>query len=409
MPAPYFFFRPLLAQNRSWAAFDWQISDSDLLEGAELTHCFAESGAATLADAAPLLIPARLAWLEQSEFIQNFAPHQAIFILPAAALDDPEASRICRQLRKQGRHCALRINAAEAIRRIPAAAFDYLVFDADAARHDIPLIDLLHATQAGLKCIASGVSSRALFDWLAARHFELCDGRFVALSDPAATEERDLTRLKLLKLLNLVAQDADTREIEAVFREEPKLSYNLLRLVNSVAIGARSPIGSFSQAITVLGRRQLQRWLQLLIYANQLPASREANPLMLLAAARGRQMELLSTAIDPQPDIPELCDAAFMTGVFSLLDVLLRMSMAEILDQLPLQKAIADALSTRRGVLGELLDAVDIGESAGSIGATPPGDLSRPANAFARFGISPAHHAISQTAAFHWASRINFE
>lgn len=399
MSAPYFFLRPLLAPDRAWAAFEWKNSRPDALESHELLRCFTQSGAASLADSLPLLVPGRPDWLAQPEFIQKFAPHQAIFVLNAETLNDPQTGALCQELRKRGRHCALRIDRAESIRRVPLAAFDYLVFDAENTRQTIPPGDLLYAAQAGLKSIALGVSSAKLFDWLLARHFALGDGRFVSLLDTATEQARDLLRLKLLKLLSLVAQDADTHEIEAVFREEPKLSYNLLRLVNSVAIGARAPINSFSQAIALLGRRQLQRWLQLLIYANQGAGAHHPNPLMQLAAARGREMELLSAAIDPQPDEPGFCDAAFMTGIFSLLDVLLHMPMREILEQLPLQKNIGEALDSRSGVLGELLQAVSCGESAG--------ELIDAETIFSRHGISPTHHALSQAAAFHWASQIN--
>jgi len=61
---------------------------------------------------------------------------------------------------------------------------------------------------------------------------------------------------------------------------------------------------------------------------------------MQLAAARGRQMELLCTAIVPKPDIPDLCDNAFMTGLFSLLDILINLPMSEILKELPLEDEV---------------------------------------------------------------------
>jgi hypothetical protein len=63
-------------------------------------------------------------------------------------------------------------------------------------------------------------------------------------------------------------EDADTSEIENAFKHEPGLTLDLLRLTNSAASGLTTRITSLRHAIAVLGRRQLQRWLQLLIYAN---------------------------------------------------------------------------------------------------------------------------------------------
>lgn len=83
-----------------------------------------------------------------------------------------------------------------------------------------------------------------------------------------------------------------TRARSNRFSAKSRSLYNLLRLVNSVAVGARTRISNFSQAIAILGRRQLQRWLQLLIYANNLAEGNSWNPLMQLAATRGRLIEL---------------------------------------------------------------------------------------------------------------------
>ena len=221
------------------------------------------------------------------------------------------------------------------------------------------------------------------------------------MRNPNARKEPDLARLKLLKLLNLVKQDGDTREIEAIFREEPKLAFNLLRLVNSVAVGARTKISNFSQAIAILGRRQLQRWLQLLIYADNLAEANTPNPLMQLAAARGRQMELLSAVIKHQDSTPELTDNAFITGLFSLLDVLINMPMDEILKELPVHDEIAEALSAERGgILGRILAAVIAGES---------GNYAAAEATFSELSISPPTHSRAQVQALYWANRINIE
>lgn len=400
MPAPYSFLHPLLAPNRAWAALDWQAGSTEAITGADLTRCFTDSGAASLAAKMPFVLSIEPDWLGQSEFIQKFEANQAIFVLPANSLDDVATVDRCRELRKHGHHCALRVENAEVIRHVPVAAFNYLEFAADFARHQLPALDLIYTGQAGFHRIARGIGSHALFDWLAGKHFELCDSAFVTVRDPEAGKEPDLLRLKLLKLLSLVAQDADTREIEEIFREEPKLSYNLLRLVNSVAVGAKTTIGSFHQAIAILGRRQLQRWLQLLIYANQLAHTSEPNPLIQLAAARGRQMELLAGAIEPAIDTPDFGETAFMTGIFSLLDVLLHLPMKEVLDTLPLKDAIREALESRQGILGHLLGAIIAGES---------GNFTAAADTLAQIGISPIRHAKAQTAAFFWASGINLD
>ena len=410
MPEPYFFFRPILAADRSWVALDWQPGFANATESADLARCFAESGAAPLADLLPIVSPLNPAWLDDAAFIDGFNTHRVIFILPAASLESPQIIERCQHLRSQGNRFGVDVNSADLLRRVSLASFDYLRLDAAFARQDIPIADLKYARHVGFHKIATRVDTYEMFEALSDKGFDWYDSHFLTARNPHFGKEPDLTRLKLLKLLNLVRHDGDTHDIEAIFREEPKLSYNLLRLVNSVAIGARTKISNFSQAIALLGRRQLQRWLQLLIYADNLAHGNAANPLMQLAAARGHQLELLASVITPRPDIRDFIDNAFMTGLFSLLDVLINLPMPEILKELPLHDAVAEALisCTNGGEPGEIRGGI-LSQLLAAIVAAEARNFSAAETILSRLGISPAVHAKSQVAAFHWASRINVD
>jgi len=402
MPAPYFFFRPIVAADRSWAALDWQSESLPNSDSAAFVQCFINSAAAPLAEMLPLVVPINPDFLLQEDFLRTLDSNRITFALPASILEIDPVIAQCKALHNHGKPLALQIEHSEILRRIPLAAFNSIRFDATLARQDFSTLDLIYANDAGFRKIATNVDSYEMFGWLAEKGVEWSGSHFLTTPNPELGKEPDLARLKLLKLLNLVKQDGDTREIEAIFREEAKLSYNLLRLVNSVAVGARTKISNFSQAIAILGRRQLQRWLQLLIYANNLADGNTPNPLMQLAAARGRQMELLSAAIDPIPDVPELSDNAFMTGLFSLLGVLINLPMNEILKEIPLQDEVVNALNnpTDDGVLGQLLTAISAGEA---------GNFEAAGRMLSGLGITPAVHAKSQVTAYYWASRINID
>jgi EAL and modified HD-GYP domain-containing signal transduction protein len=406
MPSPYFYFRPILAADRSWVAFDWRrgetgdVSEISEFNGAEHVKCFNDAAAAPLANLLPLLTPIAPAALESASFADSFDPRHVIFALPGASIENKQTLARCSQLRSRGYRFGLHLDSADRLRKIPVATFGFLQLDSTFARQELSAIDLIYVQDAGFNKIATHVGSHEMFGWLSGKGFDWYESEFLTRRNPQSDREPDLTRLKLLKLLNLVKQDGDTREIEAIFREEPKLSYNLLRLVNSVAVGARTKISSFSQAIAILGRRQLQRWLQLLIYADNLADGHAPNPLMQIAAARGRQMELLVETIDPVPDMPGLKDNAFMTGLFSLLDVLINMPMNEILRELPLHDEVASALlaPAADGVLGQILSAIVAGES---------GNFATAAAQLSALGIGADVHAKAQVTALYWASRIN--
>jgi c-di-GMP-related signal transduction protein len=163
------------------------------------------------------------------------------------------------------------------------------------------------------------------------------------------------SELVLMQLLEKLVKDAPTREIENLFKQNPGLSLALLRLVNSVGVGIQKRITSISDAILLFGRRQLKRWLQLLVYTGERRAS--SNPLLQLAAARGRCLELLVQRCPRHSK--ELEDHAFMVGIMSLMDALLGIPLAEAITPLNPPPEIRDALLSRTGLLGRLLLLVE--------------------------------------------------
>jgi EAL and modified HD-GYP domain-containing signal transduction protein len=81
-----------------------------------------------------------------------------------------------------------------------------------------------------------------------------------------------------------------------------------------------------------------------------------------LAITRGRFMELLAGEFLSRED----CDNAFVTGVFSLLDVMLGVPMESALDTLILPQDVSDALVDRSGMLAPFLELVEACERADS-------------------------------------------
>jgi len=165
-------------------------------------------------------------------------------------------------------------------------------------------------------------------------------------------------KIGLLRLLSLVLNEAETKEIEAEFKHHPTLSVSLLRLANSAAMGHRHTITSLRHALVHMGRKQLRIWLQLLLYtANRGDHKATSGPLLQLAAVRGKLMEGLA---EHQPGTHgALGDMAFIAGMLSLMDALLGMTLEQILAELNLAEPVRLALLERKGQLGALLRLVE--------------------------------------------------
>ena len=255
------------------------------------------------------------------------------------------------------------LGAALAAAGAPALASDFPCFYRPALGG--PAIRALDA--AGWEPMAPGALFRAddkLVAGFIPAGVQWIDGDWCLAPPAAASAAQAASRALALQLLQLVAADADTHDIEALLRRDPTLSYQLLRLVNSLGMGVVRRISSFSQALLILGRQQLRRWLNLMLFAAREGDLRSP---MLLArvAVRARALELLARARGADRLTQ---DQAFMTGMFSLLGVLFGMPLPELLAPLSLSVAVQDALLRREGELGALLQLADSAER-GDFGA----------------------------------------
>jgi EAL and modified HD-GYP domain-containing signal transduction protein len=184
------------------------------------------------------------------------------------------------------------------------------------------------------------------------------DGNWFQAPPPRPTQSQSASRTLALKLLQLVNEDADTRDIEAILRQDPTLSYHLLRLVNSLGMGTTRHIASFSQAILILGRTQLRRWLNLMLFAAR--AGDYRAPMLLASVAmRARTMELL--AKDAGLDRADQ-DLAFMAGMFSMLGILFGTPLTELIKPLQLSEVLQAALTQHQGTIGQLLQALELAD-----------------------------------------------
>jgi EAL and modified HD-GYP domain-containing signal transduction protein len=220
------------------------------------------------------------------------------------------------------------------------------------------------------KLLAEKVETREAYKQCFDLGFDYFQGYYFA--KPVVIEKPRIggTATALLKLLHLLMEDAETDQVEACLQHCPGLTYSLLLLVNSVAMGTRRKIASVRHAIAMLGRRQLKRWVQLALFATDDNRGLE-NPMVDMAAVRGGMMEQLVRCHSTLKHDAEVVDQAFLVGILSLLEWIYAVSMEEVVTALSLSDEVSAALLNRDGVLGEILSSVEAMEQMDFKGGWP--------------------------------------
>jgi EAL and modified HD-GYP domain-containing signal transduction protein len=291
--------------------------------------------------------------------IYAFLPRErtVLELAPSVVLDDAVLARMA-ELAGHGFQFALdgvggaSANDAERLQKLlPLARFVKL----DVRNNAQPALSGLVARLHGMNktVVADKVETRDEYQACMELGVDYFQGYYFARPSVLGGRKLSPSQLAVLELMNKVTSDVDNADIERAVKRDVTVAMNLLRLVNTPAVGARQRIDSVSQALLVLGRRQLQRWLQIMLYAEPGTRGHNQTPLLMLATTRGRLMELLAQRL--RPGQRYLSEIAFTVGIMSLMDVLFGIPMADIVEQIPVSDEITNALLRRSGFFGELL------------------------------------------------------
>ena len=258
------------------------------------------------------------------------------------------------------------------------------------------LADSLKGT--GKKLLAEKVETLDEFRLCMELGFEYFQGYYFARPVILTGKKITPSEMAILRLLELVNSNADSQAIETAVKRDALISLNLLRLVNSRA--APGPqIESLSQALSQLGRRQLSRWLQILVYTSAGAQVDLDSPLLQLATTRGKLLEMMTLHV--RPGDTASADRAFTVGIMSLADALFSVPMADILDNVEVADDVRAALLDREGDFGTMLRVAELLEAA---------DCGRKlATALRRVGLTVTEIREIELAAFNWVRELTHE
>jgi c-di-GMP-related signal transduction protein len=159
--------------------------------------------------------------------------------------------------------------------------------------------------------------------------FVYFQGYFFRRPEMMNTRDMPANRLNYLRLLQEVSRpELNVPGLEKLIKAEASVCYRLLRYLNSPMFGFKTEIHSVRHALSMLGERDVRRWVRLVAAVGA--GQEKTSDLVLSALVRGRFGELLS------PRVKHGESDLFLLGLLSLIDAMLEMPMADVLEKIPL-------------------------------------------------------------------------
>ncbi len=200
-----------------------------------------------------------------------------------------------------------------------------------------------------VECLAEKVETRDDFEYAKGLGFKYFQGYFFSKPEVLSSRRVEPIKANHIQLIDLVSgkEELDFEKIDQVITQDLSLTYNLLKLVNSVAFGPRYRIEKTKRALVFLGEKGIKKWIYLMVLT-ELGQDRP-DELTRLSLIRARFLELLAagTALAGQSE------DLFLIGLFSLLDVILNRDLGSILSEIKASEIVTEALVNGGGEPGQ--------------------------------------------------------
>jgi EAL and modified HD-GYP domain-containing signal transduction protein len=258
---------------------------------------------------------------------------------------DPDVVAACRSLKEAGYMIALDDYVANDPREALADIADIIKVEMQLTTEEQQSELIKRFGPWRCRMLAEKIETRPEFVRARDQGFVYFQGYFFRRPEMMKTRDMPAHQMNYLRMLQEVSRpDLNLVELERLVKAEASVCYRLLRYLNSAIFGFQTEIHSVRHALSILGERDVRRWVRLVAAVGA--GQDKTSDLVLSALVRGRFGELLA------PRVQHGESDLFLLGLLSLIDAMLEMPMEEVLEKIPLDHATKAVLLGQPSVLG---------------------------------------------------------
>ncbi len=195
-----------------------------------------------------------------------------------------------------------------------------------------------------LKLVATHVDTAEEFAKVKDRGFKLFEGNFYRLPLTKGRAAVAPLKVNLVRILNTVQDpDFEFEVLAQIIERDTALTLSLMKLVNSPHLRLPGKIKTINHAIAMLGESEVRKWVATSV-SRQLGSDKH-DEVTRLSLIRAKFAENLAKCLDMRIHERSL----FLMGIFSVLDVVLDVSMQEAVKLVRVDDNIKNALVNGSG------------------------------------------------------------
>ncbi|MFG6147204.1 EAL and HDOD domain-containing protein [Halobacillus sp. B23F22_1] len=263
--------------------------------------------------------------------------------------------KVCRELKEKGFSIAL-----DDVMSIEQRNIQELLTYVDIIKIDIRQSSKTIRTEIGkiaqdknITLLAEKVETAEEFNQCMREGFELFQGYYI--SRPVIVSAVDIPLYRssyfpIIKELSVEEEDINLDRVIQIFERDLALTYKLLRLIN-FSSSLSKPVQSIKQAVQLFGVEPLKKWMYVFTVEEESPAP-ASQETMKSSLQRAKMCEQIGISMGHN----RLGEQYFLTGLLSAVNVIMQCSSEEVMNTLPLDTAIHEALNGEDNMHRLILD-----------------------------------------------------
>lgn len=149
-------------------------------------------------------------------------------------------------------------------------------------------------------------------------------------------------------LAELLKEEFNIDKVESIMKNDIALTYKFLKFINSSYFNFLQEVKSIKQAIILIGKDELKKWLSIITFVRM---SSENNEYAKNIIIRAKLCEEIAREINYKEEA-----YAFMVGLFSNIHMMIERDVEYVVKTLPLNIEIKSALLGNENILKNILD-----------------------------------------------------